>query len=289
MRTTPDRLWVTSRQAALALRPVEPPDGATVAVVVCHGLVTSTAGLSEARPRLDPYAALAAEGIAVMGLDWPGHGRSGGRRGHLTYRLAVEAAATAAEAASDRWGLPVALAGLGLGGTLAVYAALEHRGIAAVVAQAPMDLRDLRSMRRRHDLVLRTVRTLGRRQPLAATPIPARALVAASDLADDPVLARRLWRHPEAVRRYDAGGLASLLAAPAEKPDLGALSVPTLAAVGDRDASLSATAVRAVAARFGGPAEVAVLPGAGAQLALEHPRAVIAEVSRFLHTHVGAS
>ena len=140
-------LWTEARGSSVRLRALDPGRGP--AVVVLHGLVTSVDGLRQAVPGLDPYAALAGEGLRVLAVDWPGHGRSGGPRGLLGYRLAMETVAEAVAVARARWDAPVGVLGTGLGGTLAFYAGLEGVGGDAVVAHTVLDLRDLRPVLRR--------------------------------------------------------------------------------------------------------------------------------------------
>lgn len=261
-------------------------------VVALHGMITSVDVLREAVAGLDPYARLAAEGFNVLAVDWPGHGRSGGRRGHLTYRGAMETAATAVGYAAERWDGPVGLFGTALGGVLAFYAALEGDGVGAVACHNVLDLRDIRPVlqRTRQGALLPAAAALRRtlqprHQELMA--IPAAAVVATPDLADDPGLADALRHHPQSVRRYTLAGLGSILLAPEDKPDVGAQRVPTFIAVGSNDRVLPQTTTRAFASRLVVDSELWVLPGGGHQLLLEHPEAVLPAAAGFLHRHLG--
>lgn len=281
-----DELWATSPEGSLRMVAYDgPADGP--AVVVLHGVVTGVDVLREAVRGFDPFAELAAQGCHVLALDWPGHGRSGGRRGRLTYRGAMEAAATAVAVARERWGDPVALFGTGLGGVLAFYAALEGAGVGAVACHDVLDLRDVRPVlqRWRQGAVLPLVAALGRvagREALGRVDVPASLVLAAGDIAAEPALSRALRRHPQSVRRYDLAGLASILLAPEDKPDIAAQTVPTLLAVGSEDRVLPLTTTRAFSSRLTCPHELWVLPGAGHQLLLEHPRALLPTVAGFL-------
>lgn len=288
---TPVEVWAESRQTALRMLAYD-RDDAGAAVVVLHGLAAPTDVLRQAVPGFDPYARLAAEGLCVLALDWPGHGRSGGRRGHLTYRLAMDAAATAVSAAVERWGKPVGALGTALGGALACYAGLEDTRIGAVVSHTILDLRDVRPVlqRWRQGLALPVAARL--RQVLdpeqqARLPVPARLLVATGDLAANPGLARTLRRHPQAVGSYDLAGLGSLLLAPEEKPDLAAARAPLLVAVGAQDRVLPETHARHVLSRLSCPHELWVLPGGSHQLLLEHPEAFFPVAGDFLRRHLG--
>ncbi|CAN5145720.1 MAG: alpha/beta fold hydrolase [Euzebyales bacterium] len=287
-------LWATSRQTSLRVLAHDAPRSASPVVVVLHGLETSVDMLSGSVPGVDPLAALADQGLHVLALDWPGHGRSGGRRGHLTYRLAMEAAATAVDTALDRWpGAPVGLLGTALGGVLAFYAALEDDRVGAAVCHNVLDLRDVRPVlqRWRQATLLPVAARLARGLTFDAqtkVPVPAPAVVADTDLAS-PQLARALRHHPQAVRTYDLAGLASILLAPEDKPDIAAGRAPTLVAVGSGDRVLPETTTRAFVARLTCPHELWVLPGGGHQLLLEHHRAFVPVAADFLLRHLGAA
>lgn len=300
MRERPERpdtpaqadVWATSRGTALRMRAYDAPGGARRSVVVLHGLETGIDVLREAVPGFDPYGRLAAEGLNVLALDWPGHGRSGGRRGHLTYRLAMEAAATALTTAGARWPGPVGVLGTALGGVLGFYAALEEEAFAAVVCHNALDLRDVRPVlqRTRQRALLPLAAWLRRHltSPSAQQrlPIPAPAVVADTDLASSPRLVRALRRHPQSVRRYDLAGLGSILLAPEDKPDIAAARAPVLVAVGSNDRVLPETTTRHFVSRLSCPHELWVLPGGGHQLLLEHPEAFVPVAGEFLRRHL---
>jgi alpha-beta hydrolase superfamily lysophospholipase len=287
----PTERWVTSRGTTLRLLAYDGPAGAP-AVIVLHGLEVGVDALREAVPGLDPYARLAAEGLHVLALDWPGHGRSGGRRGGLGYRAALEAVGVALDTARRCWDAPVGLLGLGLGGVLAFYAGIEEEGIGAVVCNGVLDLRDVRPAlhRTRQGVLLPAAGLLRRVAPAGrhrSVPIPAASVVADVDLAADPVVRRALRHHPQAVRRYDLEGLGSILLSPEDKPDVAAARVPVLVAVGSNDRALPETAARHFASRLTCEHELWVLPGGGHQLLLEHPEAFAPVAGAFLRRHLG--
>ena len=290
IRSSSQEHWLTSRQTAIRTLAYDgPPDAPSVVVV--HGLELSTDVLREAVPGHDPYARLAAEGLNVLALDLPGHGRSGGRRGRLTYRLAIDAIATAAGAARERWGTPVAALGSGFGGVLAFYAALEESVLAAVVCNGVLDLRDVSPVlqRLRQGASLPLAGWLRRRlapEALQRVRLPAAVVVADSDLIDDPELRRAVLRHPQTVRSYDLDALGSILLAAEEKPDIAAADTPTLVAVGSNDRALPETAARNFYSRLSCEKELWVLPGGGHQLLLEHTEAFVPVAASFLHTHL---
>jgi pimeloyl-ACP methyl ester carboxylesterase len=288
----PEDLWAPSRSTSVRMAAYDGPGRGGPSLVAVHGLGTSVDLLREVLPGFDPFARLAAEGFNVLALDLPGHGRSGNRPGHLSYREAMEAIATAASTARERWDGPVGLFGTALGGVLSFYAALEGDGIGAVVCHNVLDLRDVRPVlqRTRQGVLLPVAARVRRLLPpdrQERVPIPARLVAAGRDAADDPVLARALRRHPQAVRRYDLAGLGSILLSPEDKPSVSAQRVPTMVAVGGQDRVLPETTTRAFVAQLSCPNELWVLPGGSHQLLLEHPEALVPVAGAFLHSHLG--
>lgn len=283
----PQELCATSRDTSLRLVAYDGAGPGGPSVVALHGLVTGIDVLRAAVSGLDPYRQLAAEGLNVLALDWPGHGRSGGPRGHLTYRAAMEAAATAVGRARDRWAGPVGLFGTAFGGVLAFYAALEGNDVGAVACHNVLDLRDVRPVlqRTRQGVLLPTAGVVRARLPAEQQErirLPSSAVVAPCDLADDPALSRALRRHPQSVRRYTLAGLGSVLLSPQDKPDVSAQAVPTFVAVGSNDRVLPETTTRAFASKLTVDSQLWVLPGGGHQLMLEHPRALLPSAAAFL-------
>lgn len=287
-----DERWITSRQTSLRLRAYHGAGPGGPTVVVLHGLGTSVDVLRDAKPGFDPYQRLAEEQFNVVALDWPGHGRSGGRRGRMTYRMAVDAAAAAVEEANSIWAAPVALFGTALGGVLAFYASLESTPLVRVMAVAchnVLDLRDVRPViqRTRQGVLLPVAGWLRRHGQLPeGMRIPTSAVVAPADLAADPELSRVLRRSDQAVRSYDMGSLVSLFLTPEDKPAVEAQTTPTFVAVGSNDRVLPETATRAFVSRLTCERELTVLPGGGHQLLLEHPEALIPQVASFLRKHL---
>ena len=284
--------WITSRQTSLRLRTYEGAGPGGPAVVMLHGLGTSVDVLRDAAPGFDPFERVAEEGFNVVAMDWPGHGRSGGRRGRLTYRMAMDAAAEAVEEANRIWDCPVGLFGTAFGGVLAFYAALESARLVkplAVAAHNVVDLRDVRPViqRTRQGVLLPAAGWLRRQDVLPETArIPTSAVVAPADLAADPDLARVLRRHEQAVRSYDLGSLATLFLAPEDKPAIEAQTTPTFVAVGSNDRVLPVTTTRAFVSRLTCEHELFVLPGGGHQLLLEHPEALVPQAGAFLRKYL---
>ena len=281
--------WIASRQVSLRLRLYEGAGQGGPAVVALHGLGTSVDVLRDGVPGFDPFARIADEGFNVVAVDWPGHGRSGGPRGRLTYRLAMEAVSDSAAAAAEEWEGPVGVFGTALGGVLAFYAALEDERINAVACHNLLDLRDVQPVlqRPRQGILLPLAGLLRRWEALPGhIRIPTSAVVAPADLAADPELSRVLRRHEQSVRSYDMGSLVSLFLTPEDKPAVEAQTTPVFVAVGSGDRVLPETATRGFVARLSSEHELWVLPGGGHQLLLEHPEALVPQVAQFLRKHL---
>lgn len=282
--------WTDAAGVGLRVRCYD-GDAPEASVVVVHGLVAGVDPLRTARPRVDPYARLADEGLGVAAVDWPGHGRSGGPRGALSYRGAMHAVSAAVDLAGARWPGPVGLVGTGLGGALALFAGLEDRRVQAVVAHGAFDLRDVSAAptrgRGRH-LAPVAARLRRRLRPGAAQRlrIPARLILSPGALSGDPATARALWHDPQSVRRYPLEPLAGLLFEPSDKPDLAAARAPTLLAAGGSDHLQPPAALRRVSARLTCPHRTWTLPGGGHQLLLDHPEAAAPAFGAFLREHL---
>ncbi len=214
----------------------------------------------------------------VVTVDLPGHGRSSSVAADLwaTARLVAEAGGRAD------------YLGYSMGGRVALHLALARpdlvERLVLVGATAGIDSAADRAERRAADEVLAAgierdgVDAFIERWlagPLFATlPRDAAAL--------------------ESRRENTAAGLASSLRAAGtgtQEPlwgRLGAITAPVLLVVGERDARFTLLAERMQRA-WGGPAEIASIPGAGHAAHLEQPDAFAQAVERFLHGHHHAS
>jgi alpha-beta hydrolase superfamily lysophospholipase len=107
-----------------------------------RGLVAILHGLSEHGGRYAAFASdLVETGHTVAALDWPGHGRSPGRRGDACWAdvrdRAIPALLRTLRAAASQ-DLPVRLFGHSMGGAMALdYALARPSSIASVVVTAP--------------------------------------------------------------------------------------------------------------------------------------------------------
>jgi alpha-beta hydrolase superfamily lysophospholipase len=75
---------------------------------------------------------LAAQGLRVVAPDLPGHGLSGGRRGHFTLELLVRAVSRVVDWALERRPGPLVLMGSSLGGIAALLSEGAHRQLVRV-------------------------------------------------------------------------------------------------------------------------------------------------------------
>jgi alpha-beta hydrolase superfamily lysophospholipase len=279
-----ERAWTTSGGVPLHLT-VVPADRPAGAVVFLHGIASHARIYASLVPGADLFAALAAEGLSVVAPDLRGHGSSGGIRGHLPFRDALADASAAVGHALERFGPPVGLLGSSLGGILALYAAASDPRVAAVVCHNVADLRDVgplaRRARQRATLALaRPLRELARRRPWL--PVPVTAILAPSDVFEDPDLVRAWRRAPGTVWRYTLASVVSIFLAPEDKPAIEAMDRPLLVATGQEDPIFPVAAQADVVRRVAGPAELWALEGAGHMLPLEHLRLFAPRVGAWL-------
>ena len=98
-------------------------------------------GMGEHIGRFAHVAAFFAErGMATLGFDQRGHGKSGGKRGHTpSYELLQESVAQLVKTAAGKYpGVPLVLYGHSMGGNLVLnYAIRNGSGIRAVVGSSP--------------------------------------------------------------------------------------------------------------------------------------------------------
>jgi alpha-beta hydrolase superfamily lysophospholipase len=177
---------------------------------------------------------LARRGYHVLAIDRPGHGLSGGERGHCTAEDAIAVAGAAIEYARARLAGPVVLMGSSLGGLLTIFGLCKGLRPDAAVAHNFVYPGKLLSMRWRARWVTRH----------RARPYPLTELVHGFDrLSDDPAIAGylRSQADPGVAWTLSARSVASLLGfaapAPPHPPD-------TLVLTGDRDRAIPAWATR---------------------------------------------
>jgi alpha-beta hydrolase superfamily lysophospholipase len=105
-----------------------------------RGVVALVHGLGEHIDRYQHVAnALNAAGFAMLGFDLPGHGRSGGPRGHASYADILGDIDRLLQEADKRYpGKPCFLYGHSMGGALVLYYTLKRRpDLQGVISSAP--------------------------------------------------------------------------------------------------------------------------------------------------------
>jgi alpha-beta hydrolase superfamily lysophospholipase len=204
---------------------------------------------------------LTRRGYEVWAIDRPGHGLSGGTRGHCTVDQAIAVSDAALSAARSRMNRPVVLMGSSMGGLLTVFGLL--RGLRPDLAVAhnfvyPGKLISLR-MRARW---IRRFRT---------RPYPLTELVHGFEkLSSDPSVADYLKRRtdPGAAWELSAESVASMFDFITPKPER---APETLVITGNRDSAIPGWATRFFMWWSGLPHyEVVVIEGAGHLLFHDH-------------------
>ena len=228
------------------------PDGARGIVFLCHGLGEHSGRYGHV------IEALAAAGWGSYALDLRGHGRSGGRRGHVLawsdYVADVEALYARA-AADGRAELPWIQLGHSMGGLVSVHAAARNAGrLAGVVLCSPL----LGAAVQVPAWKAALGRTLSRW-------LPALALANELDsgnISRDAEEVRRYREDPLVPDRVTARWFTEMTAALAAAPELATrLELPLLLMHGTADRLTDPEGSRRFAAAWAGPVELHLLDG----------------------------
>ena len=142
----------------------------------------------------------APRGAAIYAQDHRGFGRSGGRRGHVErYARYVEDLVPLVERArSENPGLPVALVGHSMGGTIAILFALRHPDLLdCAVFSAPALVLRIKVPARQRLLV----QALARVYPTYTDVAPLDPTVLTSDLAQQQIVLEDPYRHTRRTMR----------------------------------------------------------------------------------------
>ena len=126
--------WQSQKNIQLAGREWEPEGSPRAVIVLVHGLGEHIGRYQHVAEMFCNHA------YAVIGSDHPGHGRSGGKRGHVdSYEDFMQEIDHLLGEADARFpGKPRVLYGHSLGGNLVLYYALKRRPeIAGVIATGP--------------------------------------------------------------------------------------------------------------------------------------------------------
>ena len=245
-------------------------DAARAQVLIVHGL-------AEHIGRYEHVAAtLTAQGFACAGIDCRGHGRSGGRRGHVSsFDEYLADVATLREAAQVRHpGRPIFLLGHSQGGLVALLSSLsDSEHLAGCIVTAPMlevhpSTRPAAPLRALASLAARVSPTISLPAGLDATLI-----------SRDPRVVEAYVGDPFVFRRVTAGWYVASLRAMAEVWRLAPqLAVPLLAMSAGADQLTNPEAVRRWVSLAGGPGARAVAwPGLRHEILNEPEREEVLE------------
>jgi len=194
-------------------------------------------------------AQLNAWSLTVWALDYRGHGRSGGRRGHCNTfgDLLDDVGRVLAQMQAGAPQVPTVLLGHSLGGLLVLAYALEHpRAVQAVVASSPALALSLQP----HPLKLFLANTLGRLWPTLRVSNG----VQPSWLSHDPAVIEAYRTDPLVHPWISLGGYLEIQEAMTRTRTRAAdLTVPTLILQAGDDRLVSAAASRQFAAQVTSP------------------------------------
>ncbi len=209
-------------------------------------------------------------GIHAIGLDRPGHGLSGGRRGHAPIEATIDAIEHTGDFAQHRFGGKVALIGHSFGGVIAWYALTRQHPIADAVVCAGTIAHPEVLPTRQARLRAPVVRRLARLAPYRTLPI--KKLAPFEHVALDPDMLRFFEHEDDDVWcwRYTLSSLASFLDF-APQRDWSLVNIQTLVLAGSANRMTDEASVRAVMRHSQPPgARLHVVPGAGEMVFHEH-------------------
>jgi alpha-beta hydrolase superfamily lysophospholipase len=225
-------------------------------------------------------------GIHAIGLDRPGHGLSGGRRGHAPVNWTIAAIERAGAYARERFGTRVGLVGHSLGGINAWYALTRERPVADAVVCAGLVSHPQVLPTREARLRAPVVRRLARIAPYVTLPIDKTAPFEHVALGPEILT---FFKHEDDdiwCWRYTLSSLASILEFKPER-DWSAVETPTLVIAGGADRMGSEAAIRAVMRHAQPPAaELQVIPAAGHMLFHEHLLTTMGLLEPWLKQHL---
>lgn len=208
------------------------------------GVICIVHGLGEHIGRYADFAeSLTAQGYAVLAIDMRGHGRSEGRRGHISSyeTLMSDISAMLAEAGRRFPGQPIFLFGQSMGGNLIINYALRREvrreaRVAGIIASSPM-LRTAFKPPYWKTLIGKYLRPI---LPL----LPLYNEIRAEDLSRDPEVVRAYKDDPLVHDRLTLRFYDVLLAGEWAIRHAVDLRIPTLIMHGDRDRVTSLEASR---------------------------------------------
>jgi alpha-beta hydrolase superfamily lysophospholipase len=240
-----------TKDVRIAWRRIEPETGMRGVVVVSHGY-------AEHCGRYEEFARhLASRGLAAVGLDHRGHGRSAGPRGHCgDFAEFVADLRTLVDLTETWWPrAPRVLFGHSMGGLIAFLYLLRHGGTVRAGALSGPAFQ-IPQQGPGWQLAVATLLAL------VAPRVPFTSDLDADALARDPAVGRAYVADPLVHRRATAGFFRAFRRAQAQAlADAPTLAVPLLLLQGDADRLVSAAGTTAIAARLRCPHELVMLPG----------------------------
>lgn len=241
----------------------QPPPDSPIrpTIVYCHGLSSSGRMMANfAKPFHD-------RGYRVVCPDLPGFGLSlvNGRRGCATVDEMAQVLAATATQARARFGDPVFLAGISLGGALSYYAAALGAPVKGVAALNLMDMGDplthaISERGRWLAPLIPLMRLMARMMP--ELPLPLSRFLNVDKLSDDPELVERFRAHPQIVKSYTLRAALSLLTARPKISFEEFDAAPILVLHGRKDRLIPEHLTRANFERLKGPKKYVVLDDA---------------------------
>lgn len=272
--------WIPFRTGDLHIE-VHEAVGADATIVFSPGIG------GHARFYTPVLASLRAAGFNVIGVDRPGHGLSGGRRGDAPMDTALDALEEVVRWARERFELPVALAGSSLGGITSWFALTREPDIACAVCHNISHP----SMRidRRAELTVPVIKRFAKVMPHA--PIRIKEFADFGAVALDPRILRyfeteedRLWNWTLSMRTG-----ASFFSFEPQLP-WERVKTPALVVVGEEDRMVSPDYTRQALQRATPPgAELRVLPGMGHMLYHEQREEMVELTAAFVREHTRAT
>lgn len=157
--------------------------------------------------------ALASQGFNVVGIDIAGHGRSEGMRGKFTFDEIMQNVSDLISYALTRFSHEVGLMGSSLGGTFALYAALNDSRPKAILCHNVMNIASDLHVPTRIPILIKLLAGRMRHyaRPFHRLPTPLRIIVDWLKVVDDPAIWNRLKQDKYMVWSYSLGSWASFL------------------------------------------------------------------------------
>lgn len=220
----------------------------------------------------------------VIGLDLPGHGKSGGKRGKFTYREVMKSISLAVDYATETYNDKIGIIGSSLGGFLSLYACGEEKRIKSAVCHNVIDLQNLPSTRKIFSYypVQVTLKIISYIFPNIY--IPLSFLFSWRDVFEDERHLYELKNDKLMVWKYALSSITSLFLFNKNKPLVEELSTKIFVLVSENDKILTEDYCKNVFDKITSKDKKFLsIPGAGHMLFIEYIPQVIEPVSQWFH------